>query len=229
MVSTAMLTTAEPPGTEEVDALPPCGRDRRAVERRLRLVEAARTLFTEHGFHGAGIAQIAKLSGIKVGQIYRDFTCKEDIVAAIVEADLSEFLAEDALRRAIEDGDAAAVRSWIADLVLNKASRHDAPLLPEIMAESSRNERVAAILRCADSRIRTSLLAALEALLPDGGQGERLAAAADLIVTVMTGLCCRDLASLETDRALMVSRVQLVVDREIGALLAEAGPAVPAS
>jgi AcrR family transcriptional regulator len=202
------------------------GRDGRAVERRQRLIDAARALFAEHGFHGAGIAQIATRSGIKVGQIYRDFTCKEDIVAAIVEADLADFLAEDALRRAIDDGDAAALRMWISDLVLNTASRDDAPLLPEIMAESSRNERVAAILRCADARIRSRLLAALEALLPLDGQRERLAAAVDLILTVMTGLCCRDLASLETDRALMVSRVQAVIDREIEALLADGGGSI---
>lgn len=196
-------------------------RDRRAVERRSRLIEAARMSFAEHGFRGAGIAQIAKRSGIKVGQIYRDFTCKEDIVAAIVEADLADFLAEEALHRAIETGDGGALRGWITDLVLYKANRQDAPLIPEIMAEASRNERIAGIVRSADARIRLRLLAALDALLPSSGNAEALAVVADMILTMMTGLCCRDLASLEPDRALMVARVQLMVDRQIEALLEE--------
>lgn len=211
----------ERPDPDVVDDGRPGGRDARAAERRTRLIEAARLSFAELGFHGAGIARIATRSGIAVGQIYRDFSCKEDIVAAIVEADLADFLAEDALRRAIGEGDAGAVRGWLANLVLHKANREDAPLLPEIMAESSRNERIAGILRSADVRIRSNLLAALQALLPSPAQAEDLVAAADLILTVMTGLCCRDLASLQTDRALMASRVQAVIDREIQALLAQ--------
>ena len=55
-------------------------------------MDVARTLFTEQGFHRTGVAQIAAASGIKVGQIYRDFADKEAIVAAIVESDLAAFL-----------------------------------------------------------------------------------------------------------------------------------------
>lgn len=193
---------------------------RRAEERRERLVDAARTLFAEHGFHAAGMAQIASLSGVRIGQIYRDFASKEEIVGAIVEADLHAFLDESALRTAIAGGDLAAVRGWIGDLVLRKAHPSQAPLLPEILAEASRNERIAAIVGCVDARVRDSLLRALAAFVPSPVCAERLAGSADLIMTVMMGLCSRQLARLQADSAMLTARIQHIVDREIEGLTA---------
>ena len=66
---------------------------KKAEQRRDRVIEAARKLFIDKGFHGTGIAQIAKDSGIAVGQLYRDFSAKEDIVAAIVNGDCCSFMA----------------------------------------------------------------------------------------------------------------------------------------
>ena len=192
----------------------------RAAERRERLIEAARTLFAEHGFHGAGMAQIACLSGIKVGQIYRDFAGKEEIVGAIVEADLNAFLDEPALLAAIATDDHAGIRAWIGDLVLRKAHPDHAPLLPEILAESARNERIAAIVRSSDSRVRASLLEALAAFTAAPVCSERLATSADLIMTVMMGLCSRQLARLQADSAPLVLRIQQIIDCEIEAVLA---------
>lgn len=59
----------------------------RAEHRRRLVTDTARKLFMNHGFHATGMAQLAKESGIAVGQIYRDFASKEDIVAAICNAD----------------------------------------------------------------------------------------------------------------------------------------------
>jgi AcrR family transcriptional regulator len=187
----------------------------RADERRERLIEAARALFAEHGFHGAGIAQIASRSGVKVGQIYRDFANKEEIVGAIVEADLKAFLDEEALAAAIEQGDMAAVRGWILDLVLRKAHPAEAPLLPEILAESARNERIAAIVSETDRRVRASLSAALAAFPGSSVCPERLSTSADLIMTVMTGLCSRQLARLQVATPPLTARVQQIIDGEI--------------
>ena len=72
-----------------------CTAPSRADARRDKLLDAARTLFAERGFHSTGVAQIASASGVKVGQIYRDFANKEEIVAAIAVRDLEQFLAED--------------------------------------------------------------------------------------------------------------------------------------
>ena len=68
---------------EEVSATADRVTATRAEQRRARIIAAARTLFAENGFHNTGIAQIAKQSGVLVGQIYRDFANKEEIVVAI--------------------------------------------------------------------------------------------------------------------------------------------------
>ena len=74
----------------------------RAEARREKLIEAARALFAENGFHATGMAEIARRSGIAVGQIYRDFAGKEDIVAEIVTRDCALFLSAATLKNAIE-------------------------------------------------------------------------------------------------------------------------------
>ncbi len=80
---------------------PSACRATRADDRRRHLIDVARKLFTEHGFHATGVAQIAAASGIRVGQIYRDFSGKEDIVAAIVAEDVAAFLDEDVRLRTL--------------------------------------------------------------------------------------------------------------------------------
>ena len=90
-----------------------CGtinRATRAAQRRDHILEISRHLFIEKGFHGTGVAQIASTSGVKVGQIYRDFSCKEDIIAALALRDFSQLLDEATLENAIRTGDKAAVR-----------------------------------------------------------------------------------------------------------------------
>ena len=52
-----------------------------------RILEAARTLFDSHGFHQSSMAELAVAAQVSVGQIYRLFKGKEDIIAAIVQAD----------------------------------------------------------------------------------------------------------------------------------------------
>ena len=82
------------------------------------MLDTARKLFIENGFHGTGVAQIAARSGIKVGQIYRDFSSKEDIIAAIVNSDCRSFLG----RRNAAPRDPARRRGASGDL--GPSARH---------------------------------------------------------------------------------------------------------
>jgi TetR/AcrR family transcriptional regulator, transcriptional repressor for nem operon len=50
-----------------------------------RLVEAARTLFWEHGYTGTGIAQILKEADAGSGSLYYFFPTKEDLLLAVLE------------------------------------------------------------------------------------------------------------------------------------------------
>lgn len=71
-----------------------------------RILEAARTLFDSHGFHQSSMAELAVAAQVSVGQIYRLFKGKEDIIAAIVQADYDErCMHMDALRSRLDAGE----------------------------------------------------------------------------------------------------------------------------
>lgn len=163
----------------------------RADLRRRRLLDTARALFVEHGFHGTGVAQIAAASGIKVGQIYRDFDGKEAIIAAICEADVTAWLEEDGLRAAVRAGDGEAIRGWIRRFGGFDEPAVECRLLAEITAETGRNERVAAIHRGIDARLRACLVTALAALVPGCGRAGEVAALADFVLAAGVGIKMR--------------------------------------
>lgn len=168
--------------------LPNAGLNGRAAERRQHLLDTSRNLFIQNGFHRTGVAQIAAASGIKVGQIYRDFASKEEIIAAIALADLSQFLDAATLDTAIATADTDSLREWILSFV----TYDDADgyrLMPEIMAESSRNPRIAQLQEDMSARVRCALARSLEAYAPGDDRAAQRLHLADLIVTLGGGLC----------------------------------------
>ena len=185
--------------------------------RREKVVQAARTLFAEQGFHSTGIAQISKLSGVLVGQIYRDFANKEAIVAAIVERDLEEFLDPGEVSCADGVADAASVRAWIMRIVAGHELA-DARLVSEIMAEAARNERVAAIFQSIDRRMEEQIGRALRLLAPDDVAAGRIACIAGLIHTLSAGVFQRRLSTAHTPPDDVMAAVAACIDREIAGL-----------
>lgn len=51
-----------------------------ADEKRRQILDAALALIAENGFHGAGMAALAKLAGVPVGTMYRHFPSKEALI-----------------------------------------------------------------------------------------------------------------------------------------------------
>lgn len=199
-------------------------RGSRADERRRHLLTVSQQLFIEHGFHGTGVAQIAAASGVKVGQIYRDFSSKEDIIAEIVEADLCSFLNEEELERAVERRDRTALRRWIAAFLDIPEATDEDRLVPEIIAEAGRNPRVAEILRRLDDRIRDRLLVAFKVLL-DGADARHQARAeilAELILTLGIGFCNRRLVSPDAALEEVSRTVWGYIERELDRIGAHA-------
>jgi len=162
----------------------------RAENRRRHLLDTARSLFIEQGFHKTGIAQIAAESGIKVGQIYRDFESKEAIIAAICEMDATAWLEEDVLTDAVERADVPAIRAWLTRFNGQEDSE-EYRLVAEIIAEAGRNPRVADIYRKLDARLFTSLSAAFAALAPAGTGTAAITALAELIMIFGVGMASR--------------------------------------
>lgn len=159
----------------------------RATLRRSKIVATARQLFAENGFHATGVAQIAARSGVAVGQLYRDFSSKEAIVASIAQTDCLDYLGPDSLRRDIERGDAEAAWAWLREFM----SRGDADggvLITEIVAEATRNPTIAAMFQATSCDVRRSMLAAIEVLAPGQALAQRRAQLADLALALSLGL-----------------------------------------
>lgn len=194
----------------------------RADERRRHLLDVARALFSDQGFHATGIAQIAAVSGIKVGQIYRDFEGKEDIVAAITQEDLATFLEDDRLTAAVDSGDFAAVRGWIDRFIDLDEPIEECRLMCEISAEAARNARIAQLHHCVDAKVRDSLMRALDVLAPGAGNAARRTALVDLIMTLGIGLIYRRIADPELDAPRLTRSMNRIIDHEILALVTPA-------
>lgn len=195
-----------------------CGASKTKSEaRRDRATEAARKLFIENGFHATGIAQIAKESGVAVGQLYRDFSCKEDIVAAIVNTDCRTFMSADSLRLAIQKDDEAQVRDWIRQFVIPDEDE-DSCLFAEILAEAARNTRIASIFDDIHNDVRTLMLEALSMLAPGAHLAKRRSALADAILTMSLGMLHHQLIRPDLDLTALVDTLLAIVDRDIDAM-----------
>nr|WP_277923424.1 TetR/AcrR family transcriptional regulator [Sphingomonas sp. TREG-RG-20F-R18-01] len=130
----------EDPGLSTVEC-PPASR---AELRRHNIKAVARRLFVEHGFHATGIALIARESGVAVQQLYRDFPSKEDIIAAIVEADCEKFADLTTLDQALATKNRDGIMSWLTSATCRQEEESDRLFL-EIAAEASRNQRISTI------------------------------------------------------------------------------------
>lgn len=201
-----MTTTVPEPGA----------RGAKAESRRRHLLDVARVLFVDQGFHQTGIAQIATRSGIRVGQIYRDFESKEAIIAAICEEDMSAWLEEDVLSAAVGARDLAAIRRWISRFGEQDGSVEECRMMTEIMAEAGRNPRVAEIFRSLHARLRACLSQAIAALAPGMRRGD-VAALVELILVMGSGTM--SLRVLDPEGADLAGRIiPRLLDRELDAL-----------
>jgi AcrR family transcriptional regulator len=59
--------------------------DEHLANRRQQILDAAATCFARNGFHRTSMQDVVRESGVSAGLIYRYFTGKDDMIAAIVE------------------------------------------------------------------------------------------------------------------------------------------------
>lgn len=163
------------------------GRTPRAEQRRQHILDTARRLFIDQGFHQASMARIAEVSGVKVGQIYRDFANKEEIIAAICEGDLVTWLDEDALASALATRDPAALRNWLYRFSASIPPDDQGRLMIEILAEAGRNPHIARIMSGIGDRVDGNIAAALAALTSSDDQRRRLEDVAKIVSAIRIG------------------------------------------
>jgi len=165
------------------------GKLQRIEERRDHIIAAARLCFRQHGFHGSGMAEIAELSQLSVGQIYRCFINKEAIIEEIVHRIVTHrvrlMLDNDNDLDRIAD-DLAGNRLWGdgEEELINQA------LMMEVSAEATRNPRIAQILIDVDAIMFRQGCAMLQNAYP-GMSHDDAATLAELFAVLSEGTMLR--------------------------------------
>jgi len=153
----------------------------RALARRQQVLDAAAECFRRRGFHAASMAEIAKTAGMSPGHIYNLFENKDDIIAAIVERDCEEVLGR--IAEFQQAGDLLEQMLASTEQAIDEHSQvAEAALQLEVLAEASRNARLAAVVhqsqaqvnRKAQELIRQSLGEQADQLPPEEIQGRAL-------------------------------------------------------
>jgi AcrR family transcriptional regulator len=88
------MTTRRPPARPT--------RDQKRAANRQRLLEAAQTVFSERGYHGATIEEIVDESGLSNGALYYNFRNKEDLFLALFDQRIEARIA--AIERTFQPG-----------------------------------------------------------------------------------------------------------------------------
>jgi len=168
--------------------------------RRQQILDAACDCVRQAGFHGASMAEIAKAAGLSVGQIYRYFENKEAIIAAIVAQDLAEMREKFAEMESRPGSLVDALSEHLPEAVDKCFDLGRAALTLEVLAEASRNPKVAAILRAADAQERVYAQAMLDRSRKPEWTDAEFQARCEAVGLLFDGMIIRAVNHPDTDR-----------------------------
>ena len=168
--------------------------------RRQQILDAACDCVRQAGFHGASMAEIAKAAGLSVGQIYRYFENKEAIIAAIVAQDLAEMREKFAEMESRPGNLVDALSEHLPEAVDKCFDLGRAALTLEVLAEASRNPKVAAILRAADAQERVYAQAMLDRSRKPEWTDAEFQARCEAVGLLFDGMIIRAVNHPDTDR-----------------------------
>ena len=112
-----------------------------ADQRTAEILESARAAFSEKGFDGASMQDLARKAGMSVGNFYRYFPSKAAIVSALIAQNMVE-MEQDFAAILEEDDPLAAFRSRIAARIEEARCRAEGQLWAEITAASLRKPEI---------------------------------------------------------------------------------------
>ena len=162
------------------------------AQRRDQILAGAFRCFVRKGFHAATTAEISAEAGVSVANLYQYYPAKDDLIKALVQADLATDLelvrvvdAADTLVEGLEQ----TTRILVADPDLLSGVR----LRIEILAEAARNPAIAEEVRRADVQMIQAImqLVARRQLAGEVRTDISPATAAELILSMYDGLACR--------------------------------------
>lgn len=185
-----------------------------ATRRREQIIGAAVDCFARRGFHRTTMPEICAEAKLSPGTVYRYFRSKDELIEALVEADLAESLAF-IERIGRLPTTAAVVESLIDGVVAGLAEPVRAVLEVEIVAEAARNPRVRAAVERYDERTVGALA---EVLRAGQGRGEVDPAlepetAASLIFALVDGLTTGRAVIREMDLGPYAAMTKLAIGR----------------
>lgn len=139
------------------------GKQRRAVQTRARIVDAAAQIFARHGYSAGTTNRIAEAAGVSIGSLYQYFPNKDAILVALVDAHIDTGFAaiqrhlasappdaplDDLLRRLVQ----ATLDNHAGDATLHRVLFEEAPRPPDLLARLRSGEQwlVAAARRILD-------------------------------------------------------------------------------
>ncbi|MCA6361270.1 MAG: TetR/AcrR family transcriptional regulator [Phenylobacterium sp.] len=164
------------------------------------------------GFHAATTAEISSEAGVSVANMYQYFPTKDDLIRALIQADLAEDLG---LVRLVDEADTLAegLERTIRLSTTGPEKLANLSLRLEILAEAARNLRIAAEVCEADAQM-TAAVADMIARRQQAGEVSadiKPAPAAELILSLFDGMIGR-LAFADSDpEALARAATQLIL------------------
>lgn len=185
-------------------------REERARQRRDQILDAARSCAIAYGFHGASISRICAEASIGVGYLYKFFQNKEAIIIALAERDFDEFMLH--ITRPADfgslDADALIERylkqvPWLFD--------HDrAALEQEILAEASRNPKMAELVALVDRRFRDAFREILEPMLK-GLPDKEIQGRVETLLVMTRALALHASTHPNTDPGIVIAGYEVVL------------------
>ncbi|TMO01766.1 MULTISPECIES: TetR/AcrR family transcriptional regulator [unclassified Pseudoalteromonas] len=166
-----------------------------AEARRQQVLTAAADCFRRKGFHAAGMAEISRMAGMSAGHIYNYFESKEAIIESIIEKDMEEMFS---IFEGFEGQPQDTLTVLLNGLNIGVQRHMDTDtgacaVELEMLAEAGRNNKVATLLRDADTQARNKmrqLLTSERSAIKDIDEVE-LESRINVIFSVMAGLLLR--------------------------------------
>ncbi|MGO4855117.1 TetR/AcrR family transcriptional regulator [Phaeovulum sp. W22_SRMD_FR3] len=145
--------SAAPSSEPETDGAGPLRPESSVPDSRsAEILHAVRQAFAEKGFDGASMQDLARAVGMSVGNFYRYFPSKADIIAQMIAIDMQELSAEFAMILQAPDT-VAALRQTIRRHMQEEQCDQEGALWAEITAAAVRKPDVAALVRQMDHQI----------------------------------------------------------------------------
>jgi len=184
--------------------------------RRQQILDAACDCVRQAGFHGASMADIAKVASLSVGQIYRYFENKEAIIAAIVAQDLAEMREKFAEMETRPGTLVDAISEHLPEAVDKCFEPGRGALVMEVLAEAARNPKVAAIVRAADEQERTFANAMMARSRRAEWSDAEFEARCEVVGMLFDGMVMRAINHPDTDREALARVLDVTVRQLLG-------------